>query len=64
MQVDAQIGPAGDVWATNNWQYDPDALGQVDEALPTLGAGQSVVVFYGMTKPVKLPLIGIAFHRR
>jgi hypothetical protein len=37
MQVDAQIGPAGDVWVTNNWQYYPAALGKVDEALSTLG---------------------------
>ncbi len=58
MQVDAQIGPAGDVWVTNNWQYYPAALGKVDEALQTLGAGQGVVVFYGMAKPVKTPLIG------
>lgn len=58
LQVDAQIGPAGDVWVTNNWQYAPAALGKVDEALQTLGGGQGVVVFYGMAKPVKTPLIG------
>jgi len=58
MQVDAQIGPAGDVWVTNNWQHYPAALGKVDEALSALGAGQGVVVFYGMAKPVKTPLIG------
>lgn len=58
LQVDAQIGPSGDVWVTNNWQYPPAALGKVDEALQTLGAGQGVVVFFGMAKPVKLPLIG------
>jgi len=58
MQVDVGIGPAGDVWVTNNWQYYPAALGKVDEALSTLGAGQGLVVFYGMAKPVKTPLIG------
>jgi hypothetical protein len=58
MQVDAQIGPAGDVWVTHNWQCYPAGLGKVDEALSTLGAGQGVVVFYGMAKPVKTPLIG------
>lgn len=58
LQVDAQIGPAGDVWVTNNWQYPPAALGKIDEALQTLGAGQGVVVFHGMAKPAKLPLIG------
>ena len=58
MQVDVGIGPAGDVWVTNNWQYYPAALGKVDEALSTLGGGQGVVVFFGMAKPVKTPLIG------
>ena len=43
---------------TNNWQQYPAALGRVDEALQTLGAGQGVVVFHGMAKPVKTPLVG------
>jgi hypothetical protein len=58
MQVDVDIGPAGDVWVSNNWQYWPAALGQVDEALSTLAAGQGVVVFYGLAKPVRTPQIG------
>ena len=58
LQVDLGIGPAGDVWVTNNWQNPTDAFGKVDEALQTQGAGQGVVVFYGMAKPVKTPLIG------
>jgi hypothetical protein len=37
-----------------------DAFGKVDEALQTQGAGQGVVVFYGIAKPVKVPLIGPA----
>ena len=60
LMVDVGIGPAGDVWVTNNWQVYQDALGKVDEALQTQGAGQGVVVFYGMAKPVKTPLIGPA----
>ena len=60
LQVDVGIGPAGDVWVTNNWQDYKDALGKTDEAVQTLGAGQGVVVFYGMAKPVKVPLIGPA----
>jgi hypothetical protein len=36
----------------------PAALGKVDEALQTLGAGQDVVVFFDMAKPVGTPLIG------
>jgi len=55
MQVDVGVGRAGDVWVTNNWQYYPAALGRVLEALSTLGAGQGLVVFYGMAKPVKCP---------
>ena len=58
LQVDVGIGPAGDVWVTNNWQDYRAALDKVDEAIQTLGAGQGVVVFYGMAKPVKTPLIG------
>ncbi len=58
LQVDVGVGPAGDVWVTNNWQYWPAAFGKPDEALSTLAAGQGVVVFYGMAKPVKTPLIG------
>jgi hypothetical protein len=58
MQVDVGVGPAGDVWVTNNRQYYPAALGKVDEALSTLAAGQGLVIFYGMAKPVKVPLIG------
>jgi hypothetical protein len=58
LQVDAQIGPAGDVWVTNNWQYYQAEFGQGPEAYSTLGPGQGVVVFYGMAKPVKTPLIG------
>jgi sugar lactone lactonase YvrE len=58
MQVDVGIGPAGDVWVTNNWQYWPAALEKVDEALSTLGGGQGVVVFYGVAKPVRTPMIG------
>jgi hypothetical protein len=60
LMVDVGIGPAGDVWVTNNWQVYQDALGKVDEAVQTQVAGQGVVVFYGMAKPVKTPLIGPA----
>jgi len=58
LQIDVGIGPAGDVWATNNWQYYPAAFGKVAEALSTTAAGQGVVVFFGMARPVKTPLIG------
>ena len=56
--VDVGVGPAGDVWVTNNWDIDAAAFGKASEALSTRGAGQGVVVFFGMAKPVKTPLIG------
>jgi hypothetical protein len=31
---------------------------KVDEALSKLGGGQGVMVFFGMAKPVRTPLIG------
>jgi streptogramin lyase len=59
-QVDVGIGPAGDVWVTNNWQDWKAVFPGYPEALSTLGAGQGVVVFFGMAKPVHAPLIGPA----
>ena len=56
--VDVGVGPAGDVWLTNNWEIDAAGYGKAPEALSTRGAGQGVVVFFGMAKPVKTPLIG------
>ena len=58
IQVDVGVGPAGDFWVTNNWRGYPAALGKVDESMSTLAAGQGLVVFYGIRKPVKTPLIG------
>jgi hypothetical protein len=56
--VDVGVGPAGDVWLTNNWEIDVAGYGKAPEALSTRGAGQGVVVFFGMAKPVRTPLIG------
>ena len=58
MQVDIDIDPAGNVWVGNNWQKIKAVLGEVAEPRSTLGAGQGVVVFYGVAKPVRTPLIG------
>jgi hypothetical protein len=60
MHVDIAIDPAGDVWVGNNWQMYQAALEHVDEAQTTLGAGEGLVVFYGMAKPVRTPQIGPA----
>jgi hypothetical protein len=58
MQIDLDIDPAGNVWVSNNWQKIKEALNRGAEPLSTLGAGQGVVVFYGLAKPVRTPLIG------
>jgi hypothetical protein len=58
MQVDINIDPAGNVWVTNNWQDVDTCYGKPPEALSTRCGGQGVVVFYGMAKPVRTPLIG------
>jgi hypothetical protein len=58
MEVDLDIDPAGNVWVGNNWQNLKSVLSKNAEPLSTLGAGQGVVVFYGVAKPVKTPLIG------
>ncbi len=58
MEVDVDIDPAGNVWVTNNWQDIDSCVGTPIEGLSTRCAGQGVVVFYGMAKPVHVPLIG------
>jgi hypothetical protein len=60
MQVDIAIDPAGDVWVSNNWQDWQAGIERVPEARSTLAAGQGLVVFYGMAKPVRAPQIGPA----
>jgi hypothetical protein len=60
MQVDLDIDSAGNVWVGNNWQKIKAVLGEAAEPRSTLGAGQGVVVFYGLAKPVRTPLIGPA----
>ncbi len=58
MEVDLALDPAGNIWVGNNWQNLQSVLDRNAEPLSTLGAGQGVVVFYGLAKPVKTPLIG------
>ena len=60
MLVDVSIDPAGNVWASDNWQ-DPDSCyGQPPEGLSTRCGGQGMTVFYGLAKPVQSPQIGPA----
>lgn len=60
LQVDIGVGPAGDVWVTNNWQDTASCYDTPVEGASTRCGGQGMVVFFGMAKPVKTPLIGPA----
>jgi streptogramin lyase len=60
MLIDIDIDPAGNVWVGNNWNNYEAALGRVAEPLQMQGAGQGIVCFYGMARPVRTPLIGPA----
>jgi hypothetical protein len=44
-----EIDPSGNVWATNNWEII---------AVPQNPGGKQMVVFIGVAKPVRAPLIG------
>jgi len=57
--TDVQIDPAGNVWVANNWNRPDEGFKKTpDEALSTLFGGNGAVVFFGLAKPVKTPLIG------
>ena len=58
MQIDTGVGPVGDVGVTNNWIDYKATIDRVPEPLSPLAAGQTVVVFHGMAKPVPTPLTG------
>jgi len=60
LQTDIAVGPAGDVWAINNWQDIDSCYTGATEALSTRCGGQGVVIFFGMAKPVRAPQIGPA----
>ena len=55
------LDPAGNVWVANSWDQTRAGFKQVpDEALSTRFAANSTVVFFGLAKPVRTPLIGPA----
>jgi len=57
--TDVAIDPAGNVWVANNWDMPEEGLKKVpDPALSTRFGANSVVVFFGLAKPVRTPLIG------
>jgi len=58
--TDLAIDPAGNIWVANNWDM-PERAGfkEVPEpALSTRFGGNGTVVFFGLAKPVRTPLIG------
>ena len=58
--TDVAIDPAGNVWVANNWDM-PEQVGfkkVPDPALATRFGGNGTVVFFGLAKPVRTPLIG------
>jgi hypothetical protein len=60
MLVDVSIDPAGNAWASDNWQDPASCYGNPDESTSTRCGGQGMTVFYGMAKPVRAPQIGPA----
>jgi DNA-binding beta-propeller fold protein YncE len=58
--TDVEIDAAGNVWVANNWDQ-PVRAGfkkAPEEALSTRFGGNGAVVFFGLAKPVRTPLIG------
>lgn len=60
LQTDIAGGPAGDVWAINNWSDIDSCYGVKTEALSTRCGGHGVVIFFGIARPVRAPQIGPA----
>ncbi|MCC9608827.1 hypothetical protein LOC68_08315 [Blastopirellula sp. JC732] len=57
--TDVDVDPAGNLWVANNWDRPDEGFKEEpDLALSTRFGGNGTVVFYGLAKPVKTPLIG------
>jgi len=57
--TDVAIDPAGNVWVANNWDRPDEGFKKEPESrFTTRFGGNGTVVFYGLAKPVKTPLIG------
>jgi len=57
--TDVAVDPAGNLWVANNWDRPDEGFKQVpDPALATRFGGNGTVVFFGVAKPVRTPLIG------
>jgi len=58
--TDLAVDPAGNIWVANNWDM-PEQAGFKEvppPALSTRFGGNGTVVFFGLAKPVRTPLIG------
>jgi streptogramin lyase len=58
--TDLAVDPAGNIWVANNWEL-PEQAGfkkVPPPALATRFGGNGTVVFFGLAKPVRTPLIG------
>jgi len=59
MVTDSGIDSAGNVWTANNWNVGATVVSDnPDRKQSTNGGGNGIVVFYGLAKPVKTPLMG------
>jgi len=57
--TDVAVDPAGNLWVANNWDRPDEGFKKVpDPALATRFGGNGTVVFFGVAKPVRTPLIG------
>jgi hypothetical protein len=57
--TDVAVDPAGNVWVANNWDMPDQGFKEVPEpALATRFGGNGAVVFFGLARPVRTPLIG------
>ncbi|MCB1494823.1 MAG: hypothetical protein KDJ86_03475 [Bauldia sp.] len=58
--TDVAVDPAGNVWVANNWDMPAEAgfKETPPEAISTRFGGDGAVVFLGLAKPVRTPLIG------
>lgn len=59
MLTDVIVDQAGNLWCANNWNLPQTVMqAKPNPAYSTWGGGSGVLVVYGITKPVQVPLIG------
>lgn len=59
MLTDVIVDQAGNLWCANNWNLPQTVMqAKPNPAYSTWGGGSGVLVVYGITKPVQVPLVG------